>query len=70
MTMVRQAMFGTRLEVENGPTSPVFNKGHRMRLDIQQRDGIGGAARTHYHADCDAGADKFSHLLLAIVPEK
>jgi putative CocE/NonD family hydrolase len=65
-------------QVEVWPTSMVFKKGHKLRLDIQPRDGVGSAPYTHYHADYNAGArntvytggDKASHLLLPIVPPK
>ena len=63
-------------QVEIWPTSMVFGKGHRIRLDIQPRDGLGSAPYTHYHADYNAGAtntvysggDKQSYLLLPIIP--
>jgi putative CocE/NonD family hydrolase len=63
-------------QVEIWPTSMVFQKGHRMRLDIQPRDGVGSAPYTHYHADYNAGAentiysggDKQSWLLVPIIP--
>ena len=45
-----------RVEVEIWPTSMVFKKGHRIRLDIQPRDGIGSADYMHYHADYNSGA--------------
>ena len=64
-----------RVEVEIWPTSMVFKKGHRIRLDIQPRDGIGSAHYVHYHADYNvgtntvyAGGDMDSHLLLPIIP--
>jgi putative CocE/NonD family hydrolase len=64
--------------VEIWPTSIVLGKGHRLRLDIQPRDGVGSAPYTHYHADYNAGAqntiyaggDKASYLLLPIIPPK
>jgi predicted acyl esterase len=53
----------------------VFKKGHRIRLDIQPRDGVGSAHYMHYHADYNtgsnavyAGGDMDSHLLLPVVP--
>jgi predicted acyl esterase len=63
-------------QVEIWPTSMVFRKGHRIRLDIQPRDGVGSAPYTHYHADYNAGAensvyaggDKASYLLLPLIP--
>ena len=64
-----------QVEVEIWPTSMVFRKGHRIRLDIQPRDGIGSQSYMHYHADYNAGTntiysggDKPSCLLLPIIP--
>lgn len=65
-------------QVEIWPTCMVFKKGHKLRLDIQPRDGVGSAPYTHYHADYNAGAkntiyagsDKASYLLLPIIPPK
>ena len=64
-----------RVDVEIWPTSMVFRKGHRIRLDIQPRDGVGSASYMHYHADYNsgtntihAGGDKESYLLLPIIP--
>jgi hypothetical protein len=56
----------------------VFKKGHRLRLDIQPRDGQGSAPYTHYHADYNAGAMNSvyaggrtaSYLLLPVIPPK
>ena len=56
----------------------VLKKGHKLRVDIQPRDGVGSAPYTHYHADYNAGAtntiysggDKPSYLLLPIIPPK
>jgi predicted acyl esterase len=56
----------------------VFRQGHKLRLDITPRDGVGTAHFTHYQADYNAGADnaiyaggdKASYLLLPIVPPK
>ena len=67
-----------RLDVEIWSTSMVFKKDHRIRLDIQPRDGIGSAPYTHYHADYNAGAQntihvggsRASHLLLPIIPRR
>jgi predicted acyl esterase len=67
-----------RLEVEIWPTSMVFRRGHRIRVDITPRDGIGSAPYTHYHADYNAGAEntiytggsRGSYLLLPIVPRR
>ena len=64
-----------QVEVEIWPTSMVFKKGHRIRLDIQPRDGAGSAHYMHYHADYNAGTntiyaggDKASYLLLPLIP--
>jgi uncharacterized protein len=64
-----------QVEVEIWPTSMVFRKGHRIRLDIQPRDGVGSASYMHYHADYNtgtntihAGGDKESYLLLPVIP--
>jgi hypothetical protein len=54
----------------------VFKKGHRIRLDIQPRDGIGASVYRHYPADYNigaknaiyAGGDRQSYLLLPIIP--
>ena len=67
-----------RLDVEIWPTSMVFAKGHRIRLDVTPRDGIGSEPYTHYHADYNAGAEntlhtggsRASHLLLPIIPRR
>jgi predicted acyl esterase len=66
-----------RLDIEIWPTSMVFRKGHRIRLDIQPRDGIFSAPFTHYHADYNigtntvsAGGDMESYLLLPVIPPK
>lgn len=65
-----------KVEVEIWPTCMVFKKGHRIRLDVQPRDGVGSAPYTHYHADYNSGArntihtggSKASHLLLPLIP--
>jgi uncharacterized protein len=65
-----------RVEVEIWPTSMVFKKGHRIRLDVQPRDGIGSSNYMHYHADYNSGAtntvyaggDMASYLLLPVIP--
>ncbi|MEK6594545.1 MAG: CocE/NonD family hydrolase [Pseudomonadota bacterium] len=65
-------------QVEVWPTSMVFGKGHKLRIDIQPRDGVGSAPYTHYHADYNAGAEntvyaggaKASYLLLPVIPPK
>jgi hypothetical protein len=54
----------------------VFKKGHRLRVDIQPRDGQGSAPYTHYHADYNAGAVNSvyaggrtaSYLLVPVIP--
>ena len=56
----------------------VFKKGHRIRVDIQPRDGIGSAPYTHYHGDYNAGAKNTiyaggktaSYVMLPIIPAK
>jgi len=64
-----------RLDVEVWPTCMVFRKGHRIRLDIQPRDGVGSAPYTHYSADYNVGDNAVytggsmaSHLLPPVVP--
>jgi putative CocE/NonD family hydrolase len=65
-------------QVEVWPTSIVLQKGHKLRVDIQPRDGVGSSIYTHYIADYNAGAqntiysggDKDSYLLVPIVPPK
>ena len=65
-------------QVEIWPTSMVFRKGHRIRIDIQPRDGIGSNFYGHYHADYNLGAENTIHsggarlswLLLPIIPPK
>jgi len=65
------------VEVEIWPTCMVFRKGHRIRLDIQPRDGVGSAPYTHYHGDYNTGQNTIfsggstdSHLLLPVIPRK
>lgn len=65
-------------QVEIWPTSMVFKKGHRLRLDITPKDGVGTSHFTHYAADYNAGAkntihaggDQSSYLLLPVIPAK
>ena len=64
-----------RIEVEIWPTSMVFARGHRLRLDVQPRDGVGSAPYTHYSADYNTGmntvftgGDRASYLLLPVIP--
>ncbi len=66
-----------QVEVEIWPTSMVFKKGHRIRLDIQPRDGVGSAPYTHYSADYNTGTNvihtggsRASYLLLPVIPGK
>ncbi|MBM3358254.1 MAG: CocE/NonD family hydrolase [Betaproteobacteria bacterium] len=66
-----------KVEVEIWPTCMVFRKGHRVRLDIQPRDGLGSAPYTHYSADYNVGQNivhtggsTASHLLLPVIPRK
>jgi predicted acyl esterase len=63
-------------QVEVWPTSIVLKRGHRLRVDVQPRDGIHAAPYTHYHADYNAGAENTIHmgggmasyLLLPMIP--
>jgi len=65
-------------DVEIWPTSMVFRKGHKIRLDIGPVDGIASLYFSHFHADYNQGAlnsvysggDKESYLLLPIIPPK
>jgi predicted acyl esterase len=64
-----------KLEIEIWPTSMVFAKGHRIRLDVQPRDGMGSAPYTHYSADYNSGTNtiftggrRASCLLLPVIP--
>ncbi len=66
-----------KVDVEVWPTSMVFKKGHRIRLDVQPRDGIGSQAYMHYHADYNTGTNTIysggeneSYLLLPVVPPR
>jgi putative CocE/NonD family hydrolase len=66
-----------QVQVEIWPTSMVFRKGHRIRLDVQPRDGAGSAGYLHYHADYNTGANAIyaggeyeSYLLLPVIPAK
>jgi len=65
-----------RIDVEIWPTCMVFKKGHRIRLDIQPRDGLGSVPYTHYCADYNTGTNvihtggsRASHLLLPVIPK-
>lgn len=63
--------------VEIWPTCMVFKKGHRLRLDVQPRDGVGSSVYRHYHADYNTGArntlhaggEKISYLLLPVIQD-
>jgi hypothetical protein len=64
------------VQVEIWPTSMVFKQGHRIRLDVQPRDGVGSQGYMHYHADYNtgtntvyAGGEKPSYLLLPVIPQ-
>jgi len=66
-----------QVQVEVWPTCMVFKRGHRLRLDIQPRDGVGSAPYTHYSADYNVGDNTIytggsmaSHLLLPVIPGK
>jgi uncharacterized protein len=66
-----------KVDVEIWPTSMVFKKGHRIRLDVQPRDGVGSQSYMHYHADYNtgtntvhAGGERESYLLLPVIPAK
>jgi len=66
-----------KVDVEIWPTSMVFRNGHRIRLDIQPRDGVGSQSYMHYHADYNtgtntvyAGGEQESYLLLPVIPPK
>jgi len=66
-----------KVDVEIWPTSMVFKKGHRIRLDVQPRDGVGSQGYLHYHADYNtgtntvyAGGERESYLLLPVIPPK
>ena len=64
-----------KVDVEIWPTSMVFKKGHRLRLDVQPRDGVGSQGYMHYHADYNSGRNTIhaggqyeSYLLLPVIP--
>jgi putative CocE/NonD family hydrolase len=66
-----------KVDVEIWPTSMVFKKGNRIRLDVQPRDGVGSQGYLHYHADYNtgtntvyAGGEHESYLLLPVIPKK
>jgi predicted acyl esterase len=66
-----------KVDVEIWPTSMVFKKGHRIRLDVQPRDGIGSRTYMHYYADYNTGTNTVyaggqyeSYLLLPVIPTK
>ena len=65
-------------EIEIWPACMVFGKGHRIRLDIQPRDGVGSTPYTHYPAAYNTGGlntvhtggGMASYLMLPIIPPK
>jgi putative CocE/NonD family hydrolase len=64
-----------QVAVEIWLTSMVFAKGHRLRLDVQPRDGVGSQSYMHYHADYNtgtntiySGGERESYLLLPVIP--
>jgi len=65
-------------QVEIWPTSMVFQKGHRLRLDIGPMDGVGTLYFGHFHVDYSdraentiySGGEKESYLLLPVIPKK
>jgi uncharacterized protein len=66
-----------KVDVEIWPTSMVFRRGHRIRLDVQPRDGVGSQSYMHYHADYNTGSNTIhaggkyeSYLLLPIIPQR
>ena len=66
-----------KVDVEIWPTCMVFKKGHRIRLDVQPRDGAGSQSYMHYHADYNtgtntihAGGERESYLLLPVIPKR
>jgi putative CocE/NonD family hydrolase len=66
-----------KIDVEIWPTSMVFGRGHRIRLDIQPRDGAGSQSYMHYHADYNTGTNTIyaggkyeSYLLLPVIPDR
>jgi predicted acyl esterase len=65
-----------QVQVEIWPTSMIFARGHRIRLDITPRDGVGSMHYTHFHADYNcgtntihAGGEHASYLLLPVIPD-
>jgi uncharacterized protein len=65
-------------EIEIWPACMVFAKGHRIRLDIQPRDGVGSAPYLHYPAAYNTGGMNSVHtggryasyLMLPVIPPK
>ena len=65
-------------EIEIWPMCMVFAKGHRIRLDVQPRDGAGSAPYTHYPAAYNTGGTNTIHtggkmasyLMLPFIPPK
>jgi uncharacterized protein len=64
--------------VEIWPSCMVFKRGHRIRLDVQPRDGVGASVYRHYPADYNIGArntvhtggDRQGYLLLPVIPPR
>jgi putative CocE/NonD family hydrolase len=62
--------------LEIWPSCMVFKKGHRIRLDVQPKDGVGASVYRHYPADYNigakntihAGGNRESYLLLPVIP--
>ena len=65
-------------EIEIWPIGMVFRKGHRIRIDIQPRDGVGSTPYNHYPAAYNTngqntvhtGGKMASYLLLPVIPAK
>jgi predicted acyl esterase len=65
-------------DIEVWPTSMVFGKGHKLRIDIQPRDGVGSTPYNHYPAAYNTngentvhtGGRMASYLLLPVIPAK
>ena len=47
--------------LEIWPSCMVFKKGHRIRLDVQPKDGVGASVYRHYPADYNIGAKNTIH---------
>ena len=65
-------------QIEIWPSCMVFKKGHRIRLDVQPRDGVGASVYRHYPPDYNIGARNTVHtggvrqgyLLLPVIPPR